>query len=59
MGVWWEMIIGKSTWAYTRIDNVHLGETDFSKLTPNGNMLLIIQSKRIYRFSLLKWFEAF
>lgn len=37
MGVWWEMIIGKSQWAYSTADNVHLGKTDFKKLTPNGN----------------------
>lgn len=36
MGVWWEMIIGKSQWAYSTASNVHIGETDFSKLTPNG-----------------------
>lgn len=36
MGVWWEMIIGKSQWAYSTAENVHLGETDFTKLTPNG-----------------------
>lgn len=37
MGVWWEMIIGKSQWAYSTANNVHIGKTDFSKLTPNGN----------------------
>lgn len=36
MGVWWEMIIGKSQWAYSTEENVHLDKTDFSKLTPNG-----------------------
>ncbi|HCA06391.1 MULTISPECIES: glycoside hydrolase family 97 protein [unclassified Chryseobacterium] len=36
MGVWWEMIIGKSQWAYSTAENVHLDKTDFSKLTPNG-----------------------
>ncbi|WP_277110847.1 glycoside hydrolase family 97 protein [Chryseobacterium taklimakanense] len=36
MGVWWEMIIGKSQWAYSTANNVHIGKTDFSKLTPNG-----------------------
>lgn len=36
MGVWWEMIIGKSQWAYSTANNVHLGKTDFKKLTPNG-----------------------
>lgn len=37
MGVWWEMIIGKSQWAYSTAKNVHIGKTDFTKLTPNGN----------------------
>ena len=36
MGVWWEMIIGKSQWAYSTENNVHIDKTDFSKLTPNG-----------------------
>ena len=37
MGVWWEMIFGKSQWAYSTAKNVHIGKTDFDKLTPNGN----------------------
>lgn len=36
IGVWWEMITGKSSWAYTNVPSVKLGETDFSKTTPNG-----------------------
>ena len=36
VGVWWEMITGKSTWAYTDIESVQLGVTDYSKLKPNG-----------------------
>ena len=37
IGVWWEMITGKSTWAYTDdLRSVHLGETDYSKVKPNG-----------------------
>lgn len=36
IGVWWEMITGKSTWAYTDLENVQLGVTDYSKTTPNG-----------------------
>ena len=35
IGVWWEMITGKSTWAYTDLPSVKLGETDYSKVTPN------------------------
>jgi len=36
IGVWWEMITGKSSWAYTDLPGVKLGETDYSKTTPNG-----------------------
>ncbi len=37
VGVWWEMIVGKSTWAYTDdLPSVKLGETDYSKTKPNG-----------------------
>lgn len=36
MGVWWEMITGKSSWAYSDVPSVQLGVTDFSKLPPNG-----------------------
>jgi hypothetical protein len=36
VGVWWEMITGKSTWAYSDTDNVQLGVTDYTKLKPNG-----------------------
>lgn len=38
VGVWWEMITGKSTWAYTDdLLSVKLGETDYSKTKPNGH----------------------
>ena len=37
MGVWWEMISGKSTWAYTdQFPSVILGQTDYSTAQPNG-----------------------
>jgi hypothetical protein len=36
VGVWWEMITGKSTWAYTDLENIQLGVTDYSKVKPNG-----------------------
>ncbi len=37
VGVWWEMITGKSSWAYTdEYPTVELGVTDFSKAKPNG-----------------------
>ncbi len=37
VGVWWEMITGKSTWSYTNdYPAVQLGVTDYSKAKPNG-----------------------
>lgn len=37
IGVWWEMITGKSSWAYTDdFPTVQLGVSDFSKAKPNG-----------------------
>ncbi|WP_144281033.1 glycoside hydrolase family 97 protein [Chryseobacterium echinoideorum] len=37
VGVWWEMISGKSSWAYTdEYPSVQLGITDFTKAKPNG-----------------------
>lgn len=37
VGVWWEMITGKSSWDYTRdFKAVKLGETDYESATPHG-----------------------
>ncbi|OYZ47981.1 MAG: alpha-glucosidase, partial [Bacteroidetes bacterium 24-39-8] len=37
VGVWWEMITGKSTWSYTNdYPSVKLGVTDFVHAKPNG-----------------------
>ena len=36
MGVWWEMITGKSSWAYTDAENFDLATFDYSKAKPNG-----------------------
>lgn len=37
IGVWWEMITGKSSWSYTNeVASVELGITDYTKLKPNG-----------------------
>ena len=37
IGVWWEMISGKGSWAYTNdFASVQLGKTDYSSATPNG-----------------------
>ena len=38
MGVWWEMIAGEGTWAYTDdFSSVKLGDTDFIHSKPNGH----------------------
>jgi glucan 1,4-alpha-glucosidase len=36
VGVWWEMITGKSTWSYTDVDNIKLELFEYSKAKPNG-----------------------
>lgn len=37
VGVWWEMITGKSSWSYTNdFPTVQLGVSDFSKAKPSG-----------------------
>ncbi|MBR1666943.1 MAG: glycoside hydrolase family 97 protein [Bacteroidaceae bacterium] len=37
VGVWWEMITNRSSWAYTDdLFSVQLGKTDYSKCKPNG-----------------------
>lgn len=36
-GVWWEMICDKKSWSYTdELPSVVLGETDYTKVKPNG-----------------------
>ena len=36
MGVWWEMITGKSSWAYTDLPSVKLEDVGYSVCVPNG-----------------------
>ena len=36
MGVWWELITNKNTWAYANEGNVKLDLVDFASLEPNG-----------------------
>lgn len=37
VGVWWEMITGKSSWSYTDdLQSVHLDTDDLSQVRPNG-----------------------
>lgn len=49
VGVWWEMITGRSTWAYTdELPSVKLGETDYRKTTPNGRHAANTQKVKQY-----------
>jgi len=36
IGIWWEMHVGKSSWNYADVNNVHLARTDWRNLKPNG-----------------------
>lgn len=36
-GVWWEMIVGKSSWHYTNdFPSIHLDQIDWQRVKPNG-----------------------
>lgn len=36
IGVWWEMIVGKSSWAYSNASAVNLDSIDYKTMKPNG-----------------------
>lgn len=36
MGVWWEMIVDKSSWAYSNASAVNLDSIDYKTMKPNG-----------------------
>ena len=36
VGVWWEMITGRSSWSYTDEGNIKLDSFDYAKAKPNG-----------------------
>ncbi|WP_165020716.1 glycoside hydrolase family 97 protein [Dysgonomonas sp. ZJ279] len=60
IGVWWEMITGKSTWAYTdELPSVRLGETDYTKTKPNGKHAANTANvKKYIDFAALHGFDA-
>jgi hypothetical protein len=54
VGVWWEMITGKSSWSYTNdYPSVQLGVTDYSKAKPNGTHGATTKMSRNILISLL------
>jgi hypothetical protein len=36
VGIWWEMHVNVASWNYANVNNVKIGETDWSALKPNG-----------------------
>lgn len=60
MGVWWEMISGKSSWAYTYdLPAVVLGQTDYTKCKPNGTHAANTDNvKRYIDFASANGFDA-
>jgi hypothetical protein len=60
VGVWWEMITGKSSWSYTdELPSVHLGITDYSKAKPNGTHgATTANVKKYIDFAALHGFDA-
>lgn len=60
VGVWWEMITGKSSWSYTNdYPAVQLGITDFTKAKPNNTHgANTINVKKYIDFAALHGFDA-
>ena len=60
IGVWWEMITGKSSWAYTDdLPTVQLGVTDYTKAKPNGKHAANTKHVKEYiDFAALHGFDA-
>ena len=49
IGVWWEMITGKSSWSYTNdFPSIQIGITDYSKAKPNNTHAANNQNVRKY-----------
>ena len=60
VGVWWEMITGKSSWSYTdEVPAVQLGITDYAKVKPNKTHAANTQHVKEYiDFAALHRFDA-
>lgn len=60
IGVWWDMITNKGTWAYTdELNSVKLGETDYTKVRPNGrHSANTANVKRYIDFAAANGFDA-
>lgn len=60
IGVWWDMITNKGTWAYTDdLSTVKLGETDYSKTKTNGRHTANTANvKRYIDFAAANGFDA-
>lgn len=60
VGVWWEMITGKSSWSYTNdYPSIQLGITDYSKAKPNGTHAAnTVNVKKYIDFAALHGFDG-
>lgn len=60
VGVWWEMITGKSSWSYTNeYPTIQLGVSDYSKAKPNGTHgATSTNVKKYIDFAALHGFDA-
>ncbi|MCF2594495.1 glycoside hydrolase family 97 protein [Bacteroides caecigallinarum] len=60
VGVWWDMITGKGSWAYTDdVPSVKLGITDYKKTKPNGKHSANTENvKRYIDFAAAHGFDA-
>ena len=55
MGVWWELITRKSSWAYANEGNIKLDLVDYTKLKPNGRHGATTENVKRYIDFASKW----
>ncbi|MCC6550279.1 MAG: glycoside hydrolase family 97 protein [Ignavibacteriaceae bacterium] len=48
VGIWWEMHVGTSSWNYSDVNNVKIGETDWNSLKPNGRHGATTERTKVY-----------
>lgn len=48
IGVWWQMFVGRGSWNYTDDRNIKLGETDYTKETPNTTHAATTENVKMY-----------
>ena len=55
MGVWWELITGKTNWSYAKEGNIKLDQVDYATLKPSGKHGATTENVKYYLDFASKW----